>query len=161
MALWEVSDSECPTKPTNLDNQPDPPTPSLHHAHPASRAADVADKTPLKDQHTRSPRSRSEGFDSGNAVTFFSPTSPSSSPFSPALIHSSHRQAARFNSCSVSLEPLSEWERRQIRDKREREDTRRCGEWSGLRRRNRAKLLRNNSNNPIQTNTKQLLPFWS
>lgn len=71
-----------------------PPLPNTKcpHIHPLSQPCDVRDKTELKDQHSKSPRSNTWGYVSRDIVTFSSTAHSSIPPFSHCWsIHHSDR----------------------------------------------------------------------
>lgn len=59
-----------------------PPNTECPHIHPPSQPCDVRDKTELKDQHSKSPRSNTRGYVSGDTVTFPNTARSSIAPFS-------------------------------------------------------------------------------
>lgn len=77
---------------TEHDLYPPPPNTKCPHIHPLSQPCDVRDKTELKDQHSKSPRSNTWGYVSRDIATFSSTAHSSIPPFSPCWsIHHSDR----------------------------------------------------------------------
>lgn len=94
-----VSFSSYGTWPLPLPHPPTPPpNTQCPHIHPLSQPCDVGDKTELKDQRSKSPRSNTWGYVSGDIVTFTSTAHSSIPPFSHCW--SIHHSDRLFNFCS-------------------------------------------------------------